>query len=299
MFCKLKKPILKVFLLSFALFLTTPGFAQENFRLGIVNERPDRADHALNQYLPLNNYLKQKLAEKNIKVAPLTVANSVEELTSLISNGKIDAILEGVMPTLILRKQTQQLYPEMLIWRKGQRQYHSVFFTHKQSEHTSLEKLENQLIVFESPRSTSAFFIPKITLESMGYQLVEFGKTFQQTKNIPYVFSGSESNQAYWVHSGKAKIGAFNNGDWERIPAIIKKDLKIIGQTKPVLRWLLSYTSSGSSQTKDAVNQVLSKAHLDKQGQTALKAAANIKKIEPLSKQDLENLQYWDNLLHK
>lgn len=294
----LTKQRFKAFLFSLLFSFALPAVAQESFRLGVVNERPDRPDHALKQYLPLNNYLKQKLAQKNISVAPLTVANSVDELASFINNGQVDAILEGVMPSLILKNRTQRLYPEMLVWRKGQRQYHSVFFVHQQSKLNSLENLSNQLIVFESPRSTSAYFIPKITLESLGYHLVESGKTPIQENTIPYVFSGSEANQAYWVHKGKAQIGAFNNGDWERVPEIIKNDLKIIGQTKPILRWLFSYTSPDSSKIKVTINQILLEAHLSEQGQNALKAAANIKKIEQLSRQDHENLQHWNYLLN-
>ncbi|WP_130537257.1 phosphate/phosphite/phosphonate ABC transporter substrate-binding protein [Thiomicrorhabdus indica] len=280
------------------LSLSFPIFAQDDFQLAVVNERPDRSDHALKQYLPLNNYLKQKLSELNIQVAPLVVVESIEELAILIENGKVDAIFEGVIPSLILKKRTQKLHPELLIWRKGQRQYHSVFFTHRKNKLNSLENLSGHLMAFEAPRSTSAYFIPKITLESLGYQLMEFGQATNTSKTIPYVFSGSESNQAYWVHNRKAQVGAFNNGDWERIPTVIKKDLKIIGQTRPILRWLFSFTSSTSNRIKNSVNQILVDAHLSEEGQKALKAAANIKKIEHLSSEDQENLKYWDNLLH-
>lgn len=290
------------FLVGLLLSLSFPGYAEEPFRLGVVNERPDRPDHALKQYLPLNNYLKHTLAKHNITVAPLTVAHSIEELGSLIQAGKLDAVFEGVMPSLILKKRTHSLYPELLIWRKNQRQYHSVFFVHKKSALKSLEDISDKTIVFEAPRSTSAYFIPKITLESLGYQLVELenlNHNASSKKTLSYIFSGSEANQAYWVHNGKADIGAFNNGDWERVPDVIKQDLKIIGQTKPVLRWLFSYTTATQTPAKDIINRVLLETHLSEEGQQALKAAANIKKMEPLTETDHKNLQYWNNLLHK
>lgn len=290
---------IRVSLLLILSILSFPGVTGETLRLGIVNERPDRADHALKQFLPLNNYLKKELKKHNIKVAPLTVAKSIDELASRIEKGQVDAFIEGVMPTLIIRNRTKKVFPELLVWRKGQRQYHSVFFVRKDSQIQNLREIGGKTIVFEAPRSTSAYFLPSLTLESEGFNLIESGRPLKNDRSVPYLFAGSETNQAYWVHNGKGDIGAFNNGDWERVPNVIKQDLKIIGRTKPVLRWLFSYTTNYQTETKQKINNVLINAYFSEEGRQALKTASNIKKIETLTLEDRNGLHYWDRLLHK
>ena len=110
------------------------------------------------------------------------------------------------------------------------------------------------------------------------------------------MFAGSETNQAYWVQRGRADAGAFNNGDWERVPEIVKQDLRIIYRTKPVLRWLFTFVEGLDEKTQSAVVNVLLSAHEDKAGQLALLAAEQISKFEPLTDDDKVNLAYWSDI---
>ncbi|MEZ5575450.1 MAG: PhnD/SsuA/transferrin family substrate-binding protein [Candidatus Competibacteraceae bacterium] len=50
-------------------------------------------------------------------------------------------------------------------WRKGQREYHSVFFSRKDGPVAALADLPGHILVFEAPRSTSAYAAPKIFLK--------------------------------------------------------------------------------------------------------------------------------------
>jgi phosphonate transport system substrate-binding protein len=70
-------------------------------------------------------------------------------MSDRIARGEIDALIEGVMPTLALERQTGLLDPELLVWRKGQRQYVTVFFTRKDSSIQELQDLRGRTIAFE------------------------------------------------------------------------------------------------------------------------------------------------------
>lgn len=107
----------------------------------------------------------------------------------------------------------------------------------------------------------------------------------------------SELNQAYWVHSGRADAGAFNDGDWGRVPEGIRNDLRIIGRSRPILRWLFSVSTALPPEVQTALLEVLVDMYRDPQGQAALTAAERIAKIEYLSDADRANLDYWSRAL--
>jgi phosphonate transport system substrate-binding protein len=114
---------------------------------------------------------------------------------------------------------------------------------------------------------------------------------------VRYVFAGSELNQAYWVHRGRADAGAFNNGDWDRVPPAVKRDLRIIHATRPVLRWLVSYRADLPAHLTEAVASVMLGAHREAEGAAALEAAARIAKFEQLTASDQADLAYWSGVL--
>ncbi len=275
--------------------------SEHSFRVGVINERPQMPEYALHQFGLLQHYLVSKLAPLNITVEPLFVAKTIEEMIQAFKRGHVDALFEGMFPTLMIEQRTQCLDPSLLVWRKGQRQYHSVFFVHKNSPYYELDDLTGKNIVFESPRSTSAFFLPYLTLQSEHIKLASMEDKAFSPDALRYQFAGSELNQAYWVYLGRADVGAFNNGDWQRTPEKMRQELRIIHSTRPVLRWLFSLSCSLNASAKDKVKHVLLNAHHDEQGQQAITNAANIAKFEVLNAQDFENINYWKDIikLHK
>lgn len=283
------------------LFLSTgePLLAEVDraFRLGVINERPDKPDHALSQYGPLHAYLTERLAARGIRVDELIIARGIDEMAHRVADGEVDAVIEGVMPTLAIQRRTGSLVPSLLVWRKGQRQYHSVFFVRDDSPITGLHDLPGKTIVFEAPRSTSAYYVPRAALQAQGLTLASVDNREAGPQAIRYLFAGSELNQAYWVHRGRGDVGAFNNGDWDRVPDKIRQELRIIHATRPLLRWLLSYTTELDAGTRHQVTAVLESAHRDEAGRESLKAAARIAKFERLGEADREGLAYWTTTL--
>lgn len=288
--------ILAFLVLSYS--LSGLAYSDSSFRLAVINERPEKPDFAINQYGLFHEYLSERLKQHGVEVAPLMIAGSVRELASLINDDKVDAFLEGVMPTIEIQRRTGKTSPGLLAWRKAQSQYQSVIFVRKDSPITNLQALRDKTIVFESMRSTSAYFVPKATLQAQGLSLVAT-TSFSEAKagDMHYLFAGSEINQAYWVLRGRADAGAFNNGDWDRLPEIVKQDLRIIHRSKPILRWLFTFIDGLDQKTQSAVIRVLLNAHEDESGQQALLAAERIAKFEVLTVEDRGNLAYWSDLL--
>ncbi len=271
--------------------------AESAFHLGIINERPDRPSDALKQYARLHSYLRQRLERDHIQVGDLVIAHHLNDMTRLIGRGEVDALIEGVMPTLSIQRRTRSLSPALLVWRKGQRHYHTVFFVRQDSPIDSLLALRGKTIAFESPRSTSAYFVPLATLRAEGLTVSAAEEDRLAPNTVRYVLAGSELNQAYWVSAGRADAGAFNNGDWDRVPESVRRDLRVIHRTRSLLRWLVSFSDALDPQIRAAVTDALLDMHQNPEGRAALEEAEQIARFEVLTDEDRENLAYWSKML--
>ena len=283
-------------LLACALALVVAGTAAAGpvFRFGVVNERRDQPDLALRQYGELVDHLADVLAAQGIRVQGPVIAADVDELAALVSAGQVDGFIEGVFPTLRVAAITGSVTPALVAWRKGQRQYHSVFFVRRDDPATGLEDLRGRSIAFEAPRSTSAYALPLATLHRHGIAAEPADTGAADARAVRYVFAGSEDNQAYWVLRGRADAGAFNDGDWERLPETVRAGLRIIHRTPGILRWLVSFHAGLSPAVRGPVEQALLTAHLDPGGRAALQRAERIARLERLAgPEDLQSVEAW------
>jgi phosphonate transport system substrate-binding protein len=299
--------------LLLGLIASAPVLAAEPFRVGIINERPERPRLALEAYGPFNDYLGARLAEDGMPIGDLVIARSLEEMAARIRAGEVDGLFEGVMPTLKLQRETGRIEPQLVVWRKGQRQYHTIFFTRQDSPIQRLRDLRGKTVAFESPRSTSAHLVPRAVMLESGLTLVQ-GSSAEagagpdaesspepvvptSTEPVRFVFAGSELNQAYWVHAGRAHAGAFNDGDWERVPGAIKPELRRFHRTPSILRWLFSFVGPVDPAVRAPLLETLTRMHAEPAGHAALQAASGIARLEPLTTDDRANLKYWAEAL--
>lgn len=271
--------------------------SQPRLHLGFINERPDRPSWALEHYDPLHQEMDARLAAQGISLGDLVIAQGIDDMAERIRRGEVDALFESVMPTLAIERRTGAIEPELLGWRKGQRQYVTVFFTRRTSPVERLQDLLGRTIAFEAPRSTSAYFVPRATLEAAGLQLAPAGEAARDGRSVRYLFAGSELNQAYWVQRGKADAGAFNDGDWDRTPATLREGLRIFHVTQPLPRWLVSFRQEVPPAVRQVVAEVLVTLHEDLQGRAALRQATRITRFEPLTSEDRTHIEHWRRIL--
>jgi phosphonate transport system substrate-binding protein len=286
-----------------ALLLWTMGVSMAHsagdivFTLGVINERPTEPDFALAQYSKLRDYLNTRLQGVGIRMAPLMIARNVPEMADHLANQKVDAVIEGVFPTLDIERRIGPLQTTLLVWRKGQREYYTVFFSRKEGPVATLADLPGRVLVFEAQRSTSAHAMPKAYLRQQGFSVIPAGQIDTSDDAIQYVFAGAELNQAYWVLHGKGDAAAFNDGDWKRLPLPIQEQLRIIARTPPILRWLFSFRPGINPELQSAVEKVLLNMHEDSMGREALQAASGIQRFERLTTADQDGLAEWRKTL--
>jgi phosphonate transport system substrate-binding protein len=286
--------------LTWALLLCGPQGAAADapvFRLGVVNERSEQPDLALQQYGSLVAYLADVLGRKGIAVSRLVIAHDVPDMLRRVAGGEVDAVIEGVFPTLWIAQRTHALDPALLAWRKGQREYRSVFFVRKDSPLRSLDDLRGRLLALEAPRSTSAFALPLATLQLHGLRATPEGGEAGHGAAVRYVLAGSEANQGYWVLRGRADAGAFNDGDWQRLPDQVRAELRIVHTTAPLLRWLVSFRKGLAPDVRRAVQAAMVDMHRSEPGRAALRQAERTARFEPLTPADGASLARWQPVL--
>jgi len=289
------KTFLKIFITAIIFSLSSIVFGEQVLKIGFINERHSESDYMLYHYNDMKNYLDKQLRKHHNIGVDFVFVDGLDNMMQLLKYQEVDIVFESAFSTLMMEEKAKSV-PKFLAWRKGVRQYQTVFFTKKNSPINSLDDLKGKTIVCESPRSTSAYAIPKATLQQQG--LIVFPKEPDEKSDdtVRYLFSGDELDQAYWVIFRKADAGAFNNNDWNEVPEKVRKQLKIFHKTEPILRWMGSVRSGLPESLEKALGNIFVKMHENPEGKSALETA-RIAQFEYLTSEDYTSLEQIKNLL--
>jgi phosphonate transport system substrate-binding protein len=262
--------------------------------LGVISPKPEQR---LIDYAPLARHLADSLRSSGIEQVKVHVPKDIEEMERLIRNGSVHIVLESALPTIQLEK--AGMIPSLLAWRKGVREYRTLFFVRKDSPIQRLADLKGKTIAFQDPHSTSAFAIPVLELRNHGLQPAPADGARQKSEDaLLYSFSGAARNEAYWVAQKKVDAGAFNNNDWDDLPPTVRSELRIIHETRPIIRYCVSLHRDLPASLRQALETVLINANKSRAGKHALSSASEIRKIERLGDAERASLEYLRPLLN-
>lgn len=273
--------------------------AATELRIGVVSERLNQPDYVISQYQSLLDLLRQRLLADGIHVSELVVAKDLADMAAKIRRREVDMVLESLFPMLWLETQGVILEPALAGWRKGRRESRSVFFVAQGSDIRSLADLGRKTLALETPRSTTAYALPKSVLREAGFRVMPRDETRGDAREIGYVLAGDEVNEAYWVAHGKADAGAFNSEDWDGLPDKLRRQLKIIHTTAPILRWLVAYRARLPYEVRERVNAELLALETTPEGLRALAAMRGTLRFDVLGPQDQETIRRWREIGRK
>ncbi len=232
------------------------------------------------------DYLGKRLKDLGISKTAVRLVRNNREMLRLLHEGEVDFISETPFSALLFARKggTEIILRE---WKKGVASYHTVFIARKDSGIDSVSDLKGKIIAFEDRGSTSSFLVPLSVLRAAGIEAVEMA-SFRDTPpagKVGYVFAGSEKNISLWVHKGFTHAGAYSNQDWEkdeRTPELLKKDLKIVFRTAPMVRSVVSLRRALSPAIKKRVKDVLLNMHRDPEGKKVLKRYYKVKRYDEI-----------------
>jgi phosphonate transport system substrate-binding protein len=240
---------------------------------------------------PIIACLASRLSDVGIERGELLLAKDNDTFIEYLQEGKVDIVLETPFSASLYKLKTKAV-PILIACRQGVLEYKSVIFVRRDSGIHSLEGLKGKIIAFEDPGSTSAYFLPRLAIESEGLTLVEmpsFDSTVPEDK-IGYVFAGEELNVSTWVFFGRVDAGALSDMDWddqEDNPAPYRKEFQIIYETMYIPRMLVLVREGIDERLRDRITEELLNMDKNEEGREALKPY-KIGKFLKLS-EDMEN----------
>jgi len=271
--------------------------ASAPLRLGVIAEEPNEPDRMLKVFGDMLACLRERLAPSGVDVGALVIARDLDDLSQRLARGEVEFVIETVFPTLVLQERSRRLEPALVVVRRGQREYRSVFFTKKDGPVRDLAGLRGRTLVLQALRSTSAFALPKAELERAGLVLVPADDPRAGPAHVRYVLALAEINQAVWVLHGKGDAGAFNEGDWAALPEKIRLQLRVFQETRPIVRGLLSFRAGLDPRVRSLAEDALRGLGDDEPGRAALAKAAGVTRFEPLTAVDRKELRGWATVL--
>jgi len=265
--------------------------------LGVIAEEPNEPDRMLRVFGEMLSRLRERLLPHGVRVGGLVIARDLDDLSQRLVRGDVDLVIETVFPTLVLQDRSRCLEPSLVVFRRGQREYRSVFFTREDSSIRALGDLRGKILVLQALRSTSAFALPKAELERAGLTLAPADDLRSRPGDVRYVLALAEINQAIWVLHGRGDAGAFNEGNWAALPEKVRTQLRIFHETRPIVRGLVSFRTGLDVKVRAAVEETLLRLPEDEAGRAALDRAAGLTRFERLPAEDRAGLRRWAPVL--
>lgn len=227
------------------------------------------------RFEPIATYLASRLNDMGIERGEALLARDNVVMVKYLEEGKIDIVLETPFSASLYRVRAG-VVPILLVMKKGVTEYSSIVFVRKDSGIRSLADLRGNVITFEDPGSTSAYFLPKISMMAEGLELEELGSADSPVPEgkVGYVFAGEELNVSTWVYLRKVDAGALSDLDWsdqEDNPESYRKEFEIIYETKKVPRMVVMIRGGLGERLVSRIKEELLNMHNTEEGREALK----------------------------
>ncbi len=268
--------------------------AAESLRIviGRISEKP--RDH-FERMRSLADYLAEEMAVDGVTGVDVVLVGSLDEMRQLMASGRVDMISETAFMALALEEAG---VAELVLreWKQGVPEYHSVFFARADSGLEDLDDLRGRIIAFEDPGSTSAYLVPRVTLERSGIDVVALDRPGGPVPEgeVGYVFAEGEINVVAWVHRGLADAGVVSDLDWNNdneTPPFLKDDLVIIHKTAPIIRSILLMRTGLAPELKSRIAEVLQSMHETEAGQSALRRYFSVSRYDPIDDGAFEQVE--------
>lgn len=290
-------PALLCLLLAWAPFARAQGAAPVGdagvLVLGRVSDDP-KAHY--DQLKPLLDYVVPRMSSVGIRSGRILMAKDLQQMTSYLRRGRVDWINETAGNAALLEH--RGVARSFLISeREGATRYHSLFFVRRDSPVQSLQDLAGRSVAFQSPLSTSAYFLPAAQLlgEGQSLELLLSPMDKPAPDRVGYVFARTELNVTTWVHKRLVDVGVRSNLDWlnpARMPPAFAQDFRVIGRTEDVPRALMLARTGLDPKVEARLNEVLQEAAQDPEAGEALRRFLGTARLLPIGAEDRRSLEW-------
>ncbi len=269
------------------LFIFSAQSMSKNLTLGSVSKEPAEE---IAVFLPFAKYLAAELKEQGIDAGKVVVTPDVKSMSAALQDGAVDIYIDSPIPVYgASLKSGAKLMARR--WKKGVAEYHSVIFVKADSGIESLGQLQGKVLAFESPFSSSGYFLPKMALLNKGFSLKQAYKRSASVASdeIGYFFSRDEENTLLWVERGIVSAGVMGSQQLAELLSLGRHDIKVLYQTPSVPRHVVVYRQDLDSELVERVRQVMMAMSETEAGQLALAKFQKTTKFDPIPLDFKEN----------
>ena len=259
--------------------------------LGRISATPDKQYpklEALNAYV-----VRQLAADTPIRASAVVVAEDIDHMARLLRDGEVDYLSETAFTALQL--EGMRLADIFLHeWKNGVASYASLILARKDGI-GSLEELRGRRLAFEDPDSMSGFFLAYAYLTNYGLSLraADDPKLKLDRQAVSYSFAGDETSILAQIIRRHADAGVISNTRWNnkaKIPPAFRRDLKVIGQTRPAVRSLMLTRRGLDGALKGQLAAILLAMPHHPEGKEALRTYFNVDRYQKLSPETLTQI---------
>ncbi len=276
-------------LLFYSLTLAWPAVGRTvTLHIGSVGDEPAAE---INIFLPLANYLTAKLKPDGVEQVKIVVTKTITEMAGLLKAGKADIYIDSPFPTIAASRVAGS---RILLrrWKNGEADYYSIIFTRKDSDIEQLKNLVGKIVCFKDEDSSSGYLLPKILFIDKGLKLTYKSNLAESVAptEIGYVFSRNERNTVEWVLRGRVPAGAIDYQRYLKEARDRVNDLKIVAQSFPVPRHIVSHRADLSPLLVARIKEILLRMDQSADGKKALVDFEKTSKFDEVPNESLAPL---------
>lgn len=246
------------------------------------------------QLKPLLDYVVPRMASVGIRSGRILMARDLQQMGSYLRRGRVDWVTETSGNAVLLERRANAR-SLLITERDGASRYHSVFFVRRDSPVRSLADLAGRSVAFQSPYSTSAYYLPASALLEAGQRmellLSPMDKPSPQA--VGYLFARTELNITTWVHKRLVDAGVLSNLDWanpQRMPPAFVADFRVVAESQDVPRALVLTRGDLEPKVEARLREVLMEASIDPDAGEALRRFIGTSRFVDVSAEDRQSL---------
>jgi phosphonate transport system substrate-binding protein len=161
----------------------------------------------------------------------------------------------------------------------------------------TLKDLTGHSVAFQSPYSTSAYYLPASMLLDAGQRMELLLSPMDRPPldSVGYLFARTELNITTWVHKRLVDAGVFSNLDWanpQRLPAAFAADFRIIAESQDVPRALVLTRAGMDPKVQARLRDVLMEASSDPDAGEPMRLFLGTSRFLPLTAEDRKALDH-------
>ncbi|MGB7339500.1 MAG: phosphate/phosphite/phosphonate ABC transporter substrate-binding protein [Phototrophicaceae bacterium] len=238
----------------------------------VIGDVSSLVDETTAFYQPLANYMAENLADQGITNGLVRVAPNLETMAQWLAEGEVDVYIDSLYPSVFV-SQASESQLVLRHWRSFVEEYHSVFFVLNDSEITTLDDLQGNIVAFDKVGSTSGWFLPTTYLIENGYNPIEVTDVNTSLSNeVGYIFADDDVNILNWVITGRVQAGVTNDIVFNDLSDDVQAGLRIIAETETAPSQIVSLREGLTEDLQRAIIAVMSNMESNDEGLAVLQA---------------------------